>query len=190
MTTRMNDTEARKRQILEKATALFARKGYHGVGIDEIAQACGVVRGTVLKYFGSKKELYRQVLYDRGNPVGEYLGSVCEDTGIPAAEALEKALELAGKQFEENLRYIGEDMKNEEFLQNFDVLRLPIYREQQKYLEKLIERGNREGAFHVENPRLRAFSIMFAVFGVTESLTGGEEIRREIDEIIRRMLDL
>lgn len=43
MASRMNDTETRKAQILEKAAEIFALKGYHGVGIDEIANACGVV---------------------------------------------------------------------------------------------------------------------------------------------------
>lgn len=190
MTIRMNDTEARKKQILEKATELFAVKGYHGVGIDEIAEACGVVRGTVLRYFGSKQELYKKVLYDRGNPTGDYLIAVCEDTGIPALEALDRLIKITGKQFAANKQYIGRDLENEEFLQNFDVLRLPVYREQQKYLEKIIERGNREGVFHVENPRLRSFSIIFAVFGIAESLEGDEAMEAEMHEIVRKMLDL
>lgn len=190
MASRMNDTEARKRQILEKATELFALKGYHGVGIDEIAGACGVVRGTVLKYFGSKQELYKKVLYGRGNPARDYLIAVCDDTSIPAIDALYKVLQITGKQFEATRNYIGEDLKDKEFLQNFDVLRLPVFREQQKYLEKIIERGNREGVFHVENPRIRAYSIIFAVFGVAESLEEQEEMMLEMDEIIRKMLDL
>lgn len=190
MTSRMNDTEARKKQILEKAAGLFALKGYHGVGIDEIAEACGVVRGTVLKYFGSKQELYKKVLYGRGNPAGDYMLSVCEDTSISALEALNKLIAITGKQFKENLKYVGRDMENQEFLQNFDVLRLPVYREQQKYLEKIIVRGNKEGVFHVENPRMRAFSIIFAVFGISESLEGDEAMLAEMKEIVRKLLDL
>lgn len=144
----------------------------------------------LIKCFGSKQELYKEVLYGRGNPAGDYMMAVCDDTGISALEALHKLVEITGRQFEANKRYIDEDLKSEEFLQNFDVLRLPVYRKQQKYLEKIIERGNREGVFHVENPRMRAFSIMFAVFGVAESLEGEEAMRLEMNEIIKRMLDL
>lgn len=190
MATRMNNVEERKKQILEKATELFAVKGYHGVGIDEIADACGVVRGTVLKYFGCKQELYKKVLYGRGNPAQDYMVEVCNDTSISALEALDKLIGITGKQFEANKNYIGEDLKNEEFLQNFDVLRLPVYRKQQKYLEMIIERGNREGVFHVENPRMRAFSIIFAVFGIAESLESEEEMRSEMKAVIKKMLDL
>lgn len=190
MASRMNDTEARKKQILEKATELFAVKGYHGVGIDEIADACNVVRGTVLKYFGSKQGLYRAVLYGRGNPAGDYIKAVCEDTGISVPEALKQLTEITMKQFRENRKYIGKDLENEEFLQNFDVLRLPVYRRLQKYLEQMIERGNQEGVFYVENPRIRAFSIVFAIFGISESLEDEKAMESEMEEIIKRMLGL
>ena len=39
---------------------------------------------------------------------------------------------------------MGTDLDDEELLQNFDVLRLPVYRELQIYLEKIIERGNQD----------------------------------------------
>lgn len=188
MASRMNNTEARKKQILEKAAELFAMKGYHGVGIDEIADACGIVRGTVLKYFGSKQGLYRAVLYGRGNPAGDYMKAVCDDTSIPAPEALNQLIEITMKQFQESRKYMGKDLEDEELLQNFDVLRLPVYRELQYYLEKIIEQGNRESVFHVENPRIRAFSIMFAVFGIAESLEEEAVMRSEMYEVIRRML--
>lgn len=190
MTSRMNDTEARKKQILEKATELFALKGYYGVGIDEIADACGVVRGTVLRYFGSKQELYKTVLYGRGNPARDYMIAVCDDTSISALEALNQLIEITGKQFEATRKYVGNDLENEELLQNFDVIRLPVFREQQKYLEKIIDRGNKEGVFHVENPHMRAFSIMFAVFGIAESLEGNEAMLAEMHQIVKKMLDL
>lgn len=190
MTKRMNDTEERKRQILKTATDLFARKGYHGVGIDEIAEACGVVRGTVLRYFGSKQELYKEVLYGRGNPSGEYIVAACEDTSIPVTEILDRIITLTGQQFESTINYVGSEMKQEEFMQNFDVIRLPVYRRLKECMVKIIERGNREGIFRVEDPNMRAYSIVFAVFGVGESLECRQAMEAEMHEIIRRMLDL
>ena len=190
MTKRMNDTEERKRKILKTATDLFARKGYHGVGIDEIAEACGVVRGTVLRYFGSKQELYKEVLYGRGNPSGEYIVAACEDTSIPVTEILDRIITLTGQQFESTINYVGSEMKQEEFMQNFDVIRLPVYRRLKECMVKIIERGNREGIFRVEDPNMRAYSIVFAVLGVGESLESRQAMEAEMHEIIRRMLDL
>ena len=48
--------------------------------------------------------------------------------------------------------------------------------------------GDQDGVFHVENPRIRAFSIIFAVFGIAESLEGEETMRLEVEEVIKRML--
>lgn len=188
MATRMNDTGARKQQILEKATALFAEKGYHGVGIDEIAKACGVVRGTVLKYFGTKQNLYRAVLYGRGNPAGDYMRAVCNDESIAVLDVLDELMEIAAQQFKSVIEYLRVDLDNEESIQNFDVIRLPVYRELQSCLEKIIERGNRDGVFHIDHPRIRAFSVMFAIFGITESLEGEAAMRTEMEAVINRML--
>lgn len=188
MATRMNDTGARKQQILEKATALFAEKGYHGVGIDEIAKACGVVRGTVLKYFGTKQNLYRAVLYGRGNPAGDYMRAVCNDESIAVLDVLDELMEIAAQQFKSVIEYLRVDLDNEESIQNFDVIRLPVYRELQSCLEKIIERGNRDGVFHIDHPRIRAFSVMFAIFGIAESLEGEAAMRTEMEAVINRML--
>lgn len=188
MATRMNDTGARKQQILEKATALFAEKGYHGVGIDEIAKACGVVRGTVLKYFGTKQNLYRAVLYGRGNPAGDYMRAVCNDENIAVLDVLDELMEIAAQQFKSVIEYLRVDLDNEESIQNFDVIRLPVYRELQSCLEKIIERGNRDGVFHIDHPRIRAFSVMFAIFGIAESLEGEAAMRTEMEAVINRML--
>ena len=77
---RMNDTELRKKQILKAATDLFMENGYQGVNIDVIAEKCGIVRGTVLRYFGSKRELYNQpvaiwraTIWDRSVKMKAYL---------------------------------------------------------------------------------------------------------------------
>jgi AcrR family transcriptional regulator len=52
----------RKDQIIEKATALFAKRGFDGVTTKEIAAACGISEAALYKYFKSKDQLYDQVL--------------------------------------------------------------------------------------------------------------------------------
>lgn len=147
MPKRMNDTELRKNQILEKASALFLEKGYAGVGIDEIAEVCGVVRGTILRYFHSKKELYDQILFGRGNSDGTILGEYCDEKSIPVTELIKKLLMVTEAQFAEVINAYRDKLKNEEFRQNFDVLRLPIFRNEAKMLEKILICGNEEGVW-------------------------------------------
>ena len=48
--------------ILEEAQRLFAARGYHGVSIRDIVQACGLSNAALYYYFGSKQNLYCEVL--------------------------------------------------------------------------------------------------------------------------------
>ncbi|MGB3911603.1 MAG: TetR/AcrR family transcriptional regulator [Pseudolysinimonas sp.] len=53
---------ARREQILEAATTAFARTGFAGTGLDDIASEAGVTRVILYRHFDSKTELYRASL--------------------------------------------------------------------------------------------------------------------------------
>ena len=55
-------TAAGKTLILEQAQRLFSMHGYHGVSIRDIAQACGLSNAALYYHFGSKQNLYFEVL--------------------------------------------------------------------------------------------------------------------------------
>lgn len=57
----MTDQSVRGKQIMEKAKELFAEKGFYPVIMDEIAEACGVAKGTVYLYFDSKADLFIEI---------------------------------------------------------------------------------------------------------------------------------
>jgi AcrR family transcriptional regulator len=49
-------------RLLDRAERLFARKGYQGVALRELARSCGVHPFTVQHHFGTKLALYQEVL--------------------------------------------------------------------------------------------------------------------------------
>ena len=49
-------------RILDRAERLFARRGYRGVSLRELARACGVRPFTIQHHFGSKLRLYQTTL--------------------------------------------------------------------------------------------------------------------------------
>lgn len=61
-TTRNNDPEATRRDILEVATREFAAYGLSGARIDEIADQTRTSKRMIYYYFGDKEGLYRAVL--------------------------------------------------------------------------------------------------------------------------------
>lgn len=55
-------SEQRRAAILEQSKGLFARKGLHGVSVNEIAEACGMSPAMLYQHFRSKEALYEQVI--------------------------------------------------------------------------------------------------------------------------------
>ncbi len=49
--------EERRRQILDAAATVFARRGYHQARTREIAREAGLAEGTIYNYFPSKRDL-------------------------------------------------------------------------------------------------------------------------------------
>jgi len=63
-------TAARRKQILDAATQVFAEKGFHRATIKDIARVAGIADGTIYTYFASKDEVLLAVL-DRLNETTE-----------------------------------------------------------------------------------------------------------------------
>ena len=56
------DPDARRDQILRAAARLFSQRPYSDVSISDIAGEAGIARGLLHHYFGSKRELYLEVV--------------------------------------------------------------------------------------------------------------------------------
>lgn len=54
-------SEDRKKQILDAARSLFAKEGYSGVTLDDIAGKVGISRPRVIQLFGSKRNIYETI---------------------------------------------------------------------------------------------------------------------------------
>jgi AcrR family transcriptional regulator len=48
----------RREAILAAAEEVFARSGYHGASLDDIAQAAGISKALIYEHFASKRELH------------------------------------------------------------------------------------------------------------------------------------
>src|SRR5271169_5423013 len=59
---RRRNAAATRQAILVSARRAFARAGYDGVGLREIAQGAGVTAMMVNRYFGSKERLFKEVV--------------------------------------------------------------------------------------------------------------------------------
>lgn len=58
MAPKIVDKQAKRAAITQAAAEVFARKGFQGASVDDIAVAAGVSKGTVYGYFANKEELF------------------------------------------------------------------------------------------------------------------------------------
>jgi AcrR family transcriptional regulator len=85
------DYDDRRRSILHAATGLFLRRPYSEVSISDIAEVAGVAKGLLHHYFGSKRDLYLEVVRDVTRvplPVGPDAGDGQDPTWAAAVDAL------------------------------------------------------------------------------------------------------
>ena len=58
---------ARREQILDVAVEVFARNGFHGTSMNDVADAAGVTKPVLYQHFDSKQDLYMALLDEVGN---------------------------------------------------------------------------------------------------------------------------
>ena len=56
-----------REQIIDAALLLFGERGVNGTVVDDIARAVGISRATLYQYFGSKEELFRELVEASGS---------------------------------------------------------------------------------------------------------------------------
>ncbi|MFF4821664.1 TetR/AcrR family transcriptional regulator [Streptomyces sp. NPDC001312] len=57
-----NDAPTRREQILKEAARLFAERGFHGVGVDEIGAAVGISGPGLYRHFAGKDAMLAELL--------------------------------------------------------------------------------------------------------------------------------
>jgi len=72
-----------REKILDVAEALFARRGYSGVGLREVATAAGLGKSSLFHHFPSKAELYLAVLRRVFERIDERLRPALRNEGEP-----------------------------------------------------------------------------------------------------------
>lgn len=84
MAVKKTDREA----VLEAAMNLFRVKGYHHTSMADIAEACGLLKGSVYHYFSGKKDLALAVLDMLVDDARRNLFAAAKDTSVPAETRL------------------------------------------------------------------------------------------------------
>jgi AcrR family transcriptional regulator len=91
----------RRAELTRQAARLFARKGYHGTSIGDIAEALGVQKGSLYSHIASKEDLLYETLSEGAAAFHAALDTIPED----AASVEKIRLALRG-----HLRVVAEQL--------------------------------------------------------------------------------
>jgi AcrR family transcriptional regulator len=158
----------RRRQLVDAATALFARSGSRGTGIAAVASRAGVTGATLLHHFGSKEGLLQAVLEARDEREQERWRSVVEPGGL---ETLRRLPTVAASWREDpgvarlHDVLVAESLEEETPMHEYFVRRQSALRAD---LRRAIERGQRSGEIRADvDARLVAIEIAAFLDGIS-----------------------
>src|SRR3954470_12576144 len=89
------DAPTRREQILKEAARLFAERGFHGVGVDEIGAAVGISGPALYRHFPGKDAMLTELLVgisSRLRDGGQLRVSEAEERGEPPGSALDSLI--------------------------------------------------------------------------------------------------
>lgn len=83
-----------RQHLLDAAAIVFAREGFHGATLDEVAATAGFTKGAVYSNFKSKDELFLELLDDRIERQFAVAGEVLDSGSHELSEQLPRMREL------------------------------------------------------------------------------------------------
>ncbi|MCM3921153.1 TetR/AcrR family transcriptional regulator [Frankia sp. AiPs1] len=96
------DRRNREAEILQAALEIFARKGYAAASIQDVADAVGVLKGSLYHYIDSKEDLLFQI-FDNAHVDAERLMTELDALEVDAVERLRSYLERSVSNTLQNL---------------------------------------------------------------------------------------
>ena len=156
----------KRKQILEAAVVVFAQKGYFTARVSDIASAAGVADGTIYLYFKGKEDIIVSLFSDF---LERHMASAREELSrvrTPREKLLAIARHhLAAMSERKELAILFHtELRQSAFLSRISSKELRGYFD---LLSKVIEEGQKAGAFKAEYPRSL---VVQAFFGALDEL--------------------
>jgi TetR/AcrR family transcriptional regulator, fatty acid metabolism regulator protein len=152
---RTSAVEDKRRQLLDAAVRVFARKGFHASRVGDIAEEAGVAHGLLYHYFESKDQVLEAVFHENWSVLLARIASV-EETEEPAADQLRHIATIVLRTWlhlpDVVTVVIREFGRSPELAERLGELTQPI-----DAIQRVIERGVARGEFRKDvDPRFAA----------------------------------
>ncbi len=160
--------EDKRRQLLDAAVRVFARKGFHASRVGDIAEEAGVAHGLLYHYFKSKDQVLEAVFHENWSLLVARIESV-EETDEPAADQLRHISAIVLRTWlhlPDVVRVVIQEFgRSPELGERIGELTLPI-----DAIQRVIARGVERGEFRQDVDPVFAATVVYG--GIDELLTG------------------
>ena len=159
----------RRKHIVQHALRLFARKGYDRTTMDEVLNSCGMSKGALYHYVGSKEDILALAIEDASRRQAVALDALSEKIAyINTADALGEAIR-AYLELIDNLYDTQRVLERETFsiprYYRIKVLNNGIRVRQ--FFEGILQKGVDSGEFQVPNVSFMAYFLCSACLAWT-----------------------
>jgi len=83
---RSSDLTATRELVFKAGAEAFARHGFEGVGVDDIARAAGVNKAMLYYHYKNKLEFYRDIVRDMLGAVSDAVAAIAAEDTAPSAK--------------------------------------------------------------------------------------------------------
>jgi TetR/AcrR family transcriptional regulator, fatty acid metabolism regulator protein len=160
--------EDKRRQFLDAAVRVFARKGFHASRVSDIAEEAGVAHGLLYHYFKSKDQVLEAVFHENWSLLVARIESV-EETDEPAADQLRHISAIVLRTWlhlPDVVRVVIQEFgRSPELGERIGELTLPI-----DAIQRVITRGIERGEFRQDVDPVFAATVVYGA--IDELLTG------------------
>ena len=159
----------KRRTILDAAVVVFARQGFHGCRVSDIADEAGVAYGLVYHYFESKEAVLEAIFRDTWGIMLAAIRAV-EETESSPREQLRKTAAIVLRTWRDDpdlVRVLVREVtrRGEQLQREVGEIALAF-----EALQRIITRGQEAGDFRTDvSPRLAAW----IVYGALEEILTG-----------------
>jgi AcrR family transcriptional regulator len=99
-----------KQKIMESAMRYFSEKGYAATSIQEIADDCGIAKGSLYKFFQSKEDLLIELHHEQQKSLYDEIDRIRADRALSLREAFIRETEYHFEFFMQN-KFIMREIK-------------------------------------------------------------------------------
>lgn len=167
MATKSAALEDKRRQLLDAAVRVFARKGFHASRVGDIAEEAGVAHGLLYHYFKSKDQVLEAVFHENWSILVARIESV-EETDEPAADQIRHIAAIVLRTWlhlPDVVRVVIQEFgRSPELGERIGELTLPI-----DALQRVIARGIEQGEFRKDIDPAFAATVVYG--SIDELLT-------------------